>query len=139
MRRCMLSTFHGLICSIPGGWENSKNKEIPKNMSGLMWENTTHARISSQWRADEYWRVYTSRGTRTPGSSSRFHFLVIWMPYLLFYHQDVLPWQTVKSNTAKYYEKNPPNLWAKINLLLHNLVIQGIYYNDIKLAQKRKT
>lgn len=62
-----------------------------------------------------------------------------WMPYLLFYHQDGLPWQTVKSNKAKYYGKNPPNLWAKINLLFQNLVIQGIYYNDINLAQKGKT
>lgn len=46
-------------------------------MSGLMWENTTHARICSQWGVDEYWRVYTSRGSRTPGSSSHFPFLVM--------------------------------------------------------------
>lgn len=76
MRICMLSTLHRLICSSPGGWGNSKNKEISKNILGLMWENTTHARISSQWGADKYWRVYISRGTRTPGSSSHFHFLV---------------------------------------------------------------
>lgn len=56
--------------------ETAKTNKFQKNILGLMWENTTHERISSQWGADEYWRLYTSIGTRTPGSSSHFHFLV---------------------------------------------------------------